>query len=61
MPVNINGAMTRRKFLKISGAATAAATIGGTRVLNALVHAAGIADALKKAQGGGPRKCRAGA
>ena len=37
MSVNNNGAISRRRFLKLSGAATAAAALGGPRVLHALV------------------------
>jgi thiosulfate reductase/polysulfide reductase chain A len=37
MSVKINGAITRRRFLKLSGAATAAAALGGPRILHALV------------------------
>jgi thiosulfate reductase/polysulfide reductase chain A len=37
MPFKFNSAMSRRKFLKLSGAATAAGTLGGSRILHALV------------------------
>jgi thiosulfate reductase/polysulfide reductase chain A len=37
MPVNFNGALTRRRFLKFSAAATAASVLGRPRVLHALV------------------------
>ncbi len=37
MSVKINGAITRRRFLQLSGAATAAAALGGPRILHALV------------------------
>jgi thiosulfate reductase/polysulfide reductase chain A len=37
MSVNINSAISRRRFLQLSGAATAAAALGGPRVLHALV------------------------
>ena len=40
MPAKLNDAMSRRKFLKLSGAAAAAATLGGPRILHALVPAA---------------------
>jgi len=40
MPVKFNGAMSRRRFLKFSGAATAAAALGSPRILHALVPAA---------------------
>ncbi len=39
MPVKINGSMTRRKFLQVSAGATAAAAVGGARILSALVPA----------------------
>ena len=39
MPFNFNGAMSRRKFLKFSGAATAAVALGRPRILHALVPA----------------------
>jgi anaerobic selenocysteine-containing dehydrogenase len=39
MPFNFNGAMSRRKFLKLSGTATAAAALGRPRILHALVPA----------------------
>jgi thiosulfate reductase/polysulfide reductase chain A len=45
MPVKINGSMTRRKFLQLSAGATAAAAVGGPRILNALVPAGQTADA----------------
>ena len=37
MPDIFNGALTRRRFLQLSGAATAAAALGGPRILHALV------------------------
>ena len=37
MLVNRNGVISRRGFLKLSGAATAAAALGGPRILHALV------------------------
>ncbi|MDB4264810.1 molybdopterin-dependent oxidoreductase [bacterium] len=37
MPAKFNGAMSRRRFLQLSGAATAAAALGGPRILHALV------------------------
>ena len=40
MPVKFNGSMSRRRFLKFSGAATAAAALGSPRILHALVPAA---------------------
>ena len=40
MSVNRNGAISRRGFLKLSGAATAAAALGGPRILHALVPSA---------------------
>jgi thiosulfate reductase/polysulfide reductase chain A len=40
MPVKFNATMSRRRFLKLSGAATAAAALGGPRILHALVPVA---------------------
>ena len=37
MSVKFNGAMSRRRFLKLSGAAAAAGALGGSRILHALV------------------------
>ena len=37
MPDKFNGVMSRRRFLQLSGAATAAAALGGPRILHALV------------------------
>jgi thiosulfate reductase/polysulfide reductase chain A len=37
MPDQFNGAISRRRFLQLSGAATAAAALGGPRILHALV------------------------
>jgi len=37
MSANINGVMTRRRFMQLSGAAAAAAALGGPRILHALV------------------------
>jgi thiosulfate reductase/polysulfide reductase chain A len=37
MPDQFNGVMSRRRFLQLSGAATAAAALGGSRILHALV------------------------
>ncbi len=37
MPDKFNGAISRRRFLQLSGAATAAAALGGPRILHALV------------------------
>ncbi len=37
MPASTNGSMSRRRFLQLSGAATAAVALGGPRILHALV------------------------
>jgi anaerobic selenocysteine-containing dehydrogenase len=49
MPVNFNGALTRRRFLKFSAAATAASVLKRPRVLHALVPST-QAESVKQVQ-----------